>query len=140
MLRRVLTTIRQMTTGTSSLGKVRPTPVRVERPPRLNFPPPNGRYQPEATLSRIPRMEPKHDPRAHDLPLEAPAVPGELVVQNGRLSGTRCPLRAPLTLIGRGEDCDIRVNVDGVAPLHCAISLGPQGASLRNFNREFPTL
>ncbi len=84
-------------------------------------------------------MEPKHDPRAHDSP-EATAVPGELVVQNGRLSGTRCPLRAPLTLIGRGEDCDIRVNVDGVAPLHCAISLGPQGVSLRNFNREFPTL
>jgi pSer/pThr/pTyr-binding forkhead associated (FHA) protein len=84
-------------------------------------------------------MEPKQDPRAHDLSLEALAFPGELVVQNGRLSGTRCPLRAPLTLIGRGEDCDIRVNVDGVGSLHCAISLGPEGACLRRLNRKHET-
>ena len=85
-------------------------------------------------------MEPNRDPRAQDLPGAAPAFPGELVVQNGRLAGRRCPLRAPLTVIGCGENCDIRVNVDGVGSLHCAVSLGPEGASLRNLSRKHRTL
>jgi chromosome segregation ATPase len=63
-----------------------------------------------------------------------------LVVQNGRLAGRRCPLRVPLTVIGCGEHCDIRVNVDGVGSLHCAVSLGPEGVSLRNLSRKHRTL
>lgn len=85
-------------------------------------------------------MEPKHNPRAQDLPQGAVAFPGELVVQNGRLAGRRCPLRAPLTLIGCGENCDIRVNVDGAGALHCAVSLGPEGVSLRHLSRKHRTL
>ncbi len=85
-------------------------------------------------------MEPNHNPRAQELPQEAAAFPGELVVQNGRLAGRRCPLRAPLTLIGCGENCDIRVSVDGVGSLHCAICLGPEGVSLRHLSRKHRTL
>jgi pSer/pThr/pTyr-binding forkhead associated (FHA) protein len=50
-----------------------------------------------------------------------PADNGELIVQNGRQSGTRRPLTLPLTLIGRSAGCDIRLNVDGIEPLHCAL-------------------
>jgi hypothetical protein len=46
---------------------------------------------------------------------------GELIVQNGRMSGTHRPLTLPLTLIGRAAGCDIRLNVDGIESLHCAL-------------------
>jgi hypothetical protein len=61
-----------------------------------------------------------------------PPAAGELVVQNGRLSGTRRPLTLPLTLIGRSDACDVRLNVDGVEPLHCALVHGPDGVVLRD--------
>jgi hypothetical protein len=61
---------------------------------------------------------------------------GELIVQNGRLAGTRRALAAPLTLIGRAEGCDIRLNVDGVEPLHCALVNTPQGLVLRDLGGE----
>ena len=52
----------------------------------------------------------------------APVEPaGELIVQNGRQAGVRRPVRAPLTLIGRAPGCDIRLNVESVHPLHCAL-------------------
>jgi pSer/pThr/pTyr-binding forkhead associated (FHA) protein len=50
-----------------------------------------------------------------------PADTGELIVQNGRLSGTHRPLTLPLTLIGRAAGCDVRLNVDGIEALHCAL-------------------
>jgi hypothetical protein len=55
-----------------------------------------------------------------------------LVVLNGRQNGTRRPLADPLTLIGRAANCEIRLNVDGVQPLHCAILLGSGGYLLRD--------
>jgi pSer/pThr/pTyr-binding forkhead associated (FHA) protein len=61
-----------------------------------------------------------------------PSLPGELVVQNGRSSGARLPLNDPLTLIGQASGCDIRLNVDGVEPFHCAIVLDPAGPILRD--------
>ena len=42
-------------------------------------------------------------------------------MQNGRLSGARRALNDPLTLIGNASSCDIRLSVEGVDPLHCAI-------------------
>jgi pSer/pThr/pTyr-binding forkhead associated (FHA) protein len=64
---------------------------------------------------------------------------GELVVQNGRLSGTRRPL-APLTLIGQAPGCDLRLNVEGVAPLHCVIVQAPAGPVLRDLTEAGTTV
>jgi pSer/pThr/pTyr-binding forkhead associated (FHA) protein len=75
-------------------------------------------------------MEPSHEP----LPDAADPSPpgGELVVQNGRAGGTRRPLNVPMTLIGRSAGCDVRLNADGVEPLHCALVHGPDGLLLRD--------
>ena len=67
-------------------------------------------------------------------PVPATAGPGELVLQNGRQTGARRPLCTPTTFIGRTDDCDIRLNVDGVDPMHCLIVLGPDGVRLRDLN------
>ena len=55
-----------------------------------------------------------------------------LIVQNGRLSGTRRTLTVPLTLVGRKAGCDIRLNVDGVSALHCVLAAGPDGLFVRD--------
>src|SRR5262245_60166779 len=65
---------------------------------------------------------------------------GELVVQNGRQAGARRPLVAPLTLIGRASGCDFRLNVDPVAPHHCALFRGPAGLILRDLGSDSGTL
>ncbi len=66
-----------------------------------------------------------------DLP-PVTASAGELVVQGGRMAGTRRALGSPLTLIGSAPGCDIRLNVEGVAPLQSAIILGPDGPVFRD--------
>jgi pSer/pThr/pTyr-binding forkhead associated (FHA) protein len=63
-----------------------------------------------------------------------PAAQGELVVQNGRLAGTRRALASALTLIGRDPSCEIHLNIEGVKPLHCAIVHGPAGFVLRDLD------
>jgi len=65
-----------------------------------------------------------------------PGPTGELVVQNGRMKGVRRPLVTPLTLIGQAHGCEVRLNVDGVQPLHCAIAHGPQGYVLRDLSSD----
>src|SRR5262245_58348867 len=80
-------------------------------------------------------MEAIHEP--HPL---GDAPPGELIVQNGRLAGTRRPLNVPVTFIGRDAGCDIRLNVDGVAPLHCLLAFGPTGLVLRHLTGDNGTL
>src|SRR5688500_3368426 len=62
----------------------------------------------------------------------APWGTGELVLQNGRLTGARRPLGMPTTFIGQREDCDIRLNVDGVAPLHCMVIVTPTEIEMRD--------
>src|SRR5947209_6107387 len=71
-----------------------------------------------------------------------PAAPpqGELVVQNGRLSGARRPLNVGLTMIGRAEGCDVRLNVEGVSPLHCVLVHTPAGLLVRDLTSESGTL
>jgi hypothetical protein len=61
-----------------------------------------------------------------------PPSPGELIVENGRLAGTRCPLNSPLTLIGQGDGCEIRLNFDGILSVHCVVARGPEGFVLRD--------
>jgi len=65
-----------------------------------------------------------------------PGPTGELVVQNGRMKGVRRPLVTPLTLIGQAQGCEVRLNVEGVQPLHCAIAHSPQGYVLRDLSSD----
>src|SRR5579883_95121 len=68
-----------------------------------------------------------------------PATLGELIVENGRLRGTRRALTSALTLIGRDPSCEFHLNVDGVKPLHCAIVHGPAGFFLRDLGGDAGT-
>src|SRR5882724_11554841 len=71
-----------------------------------------------------------------DPPTPAKPTPatGELIVQVGRQAGTRRPLNAPLTFIGRAPGCDLRLNVEGVSPLHCLIVQSPTGFLVRDLD------
>lgn len=59
---------------------------------------------------------------------------GELILENGRHSGTTRALVAPLTLLGRASHCDIRLNVEGIEPVHCLLTQGPEGWILRDLD------
>jgi pSer/pThr/pTyr-binding forkhead associated (FHA) protein len=65
---------------------------------------------------------------------------GELVIQNGRLKGTRRALGIPLTFIGNAPSSDVRLNVDGVSALHCLIVHGPGGFVLRDLDSDTGTV
>jgi hypothetical protein len=56
-----------------------------------------------------------------------------LIVENGRLNGSRKALGAALTLIGGAEGCDVRLNVEDVFPIHCALVRTSDGLHLRSF-------
>lgn len=71
---------------------------------------------------------------------ESPSTRAELVVQNGRHSGTRKQLGNPLTYIGRARGCDLRLNVEGIEPLHCLLVQCPDGLLLRDLNTAAGTL
>jgi pSer/pThr/pTyr-binding forkhead associated (FHA) protein len=59
-------------------------------------------------------------------------VLGELVVHNGRLAGVRRSLTTRPILIGQGEHCDIRLNVEEVEPLHCLLFHTLEGFRIRD--------
>lgn len=63
-------------------------------------------------------------------PVDQPTA-GELIVRNGKRKGARLPLRHPLTLVGSGDGCDVRLSGEGVVPFHCAITLTADGPTLR---------
>lgn len=70
---------------------------------------------------------------SHDQTVRAEvSAPAELIVQNGRLKGSSKPLVPPLALIGQAAGCDIRLNVEGVRPLHCVLVHTPMGLVLRD--------
>jgi hypothetical protein len=50
------------------------------------------------------------------------------------MAGARRALGDPLTLIGSAPGCDIRLNVDGVAPIQGVILLAPDGPILRDLS------
>jgi chromosome segregation ATPase len=58
---------------------------------------------------------------------------------NGRLGGTRRDLTSPLTLVGRAPECEIRLNVEGVHPFHCALAVTPEGLLVRDFQNSGTT-
>src|SRR5271167_1771522 len=58
-----------------------------------------------------------------------PGSVAALVVQNGRYAGTRRALGSAITVIGRDSGCDIRLDAQGVSPIHCIIAT--VGTSLR---------
>jgi chromosome segregation ATPase len=91
-------------------------------------------------LQRDSRMEQIGDPCPGDQPPRSPCAWGELVVHNGRLSGTRRPLTTPVTTVGRAESCDVRLNVDSIQPFHCVLASGPTGLMVRNLHAEGGTL
>jgi chromosome segregation ATPase len=62
------------------------------------------------------------------------------VICNGRQKGTRRLLSQPLTLIGREAGCDLRLNVEGVGPLHCGLVNGPSGLFLSKLPGDASTL
>ncbi len=70
-----------------------------------------------------------------------PTTPvGELVVLNGRLKGTKRAIGTTVTIIGKAQSSDIRMNVDGIGPLHCLISYSSGEFYLRNLDGEVGTL
>ena len=68
--------------------------------------------------------------------VNASSANAELVVVNGRLNGVRRPLVGPMTLLGRAPACEIRLNVEGIQPLHAALVYGPTGFFLRDLAGE----
>jgi pSer/pThr/pTyr-binding forkhead associated (FHA) protein len=72
-------------------------------------------------------------------PTSTDPSPGELLLLNGRLGGTRQPLAVPLTAIGSQPGCDVRLDVEGVEELHCVIGCGPQGLVLRDLQSQSGT-
>lgn len=66
--------------------------------------------------------------------------PGALVLQNGRQAGARRPLGVCTTFIGRSQGCDIRLNVDGVEPMHCLLVVTDGGVQLRDLDTVHGTL
>src|SRR5262245_3489874 len=77
----------------------------------------------------------------YDTPQSAlPSSAVELIVENGRLAGTRRPLPVPLTVIGRAVGGDIRLDVPGVEQLHCVIVQGLEGVVLRDLGTPTGTL
>jgi predicted component of type VI protein secretion system len=57
---------------------------------------------------------------------------GELIVRNGPDRGVSRSLLVPVTLVGSGEACDLRILDETVRTVHCAISVTPDGPHLRS--------
>src|ERR1700722_15036142 len=68
------------------------------------------------------------------LPRDAAPTVGELVVLNGRQSGTRRALTVPVMYIGRAPGCDVRLNVEGIEAFHCVLASRPGEVMLRDLN------
>jgi hypothetical protein len=79
-------------------------------------------------------MDAPHD--AAPDPAASQPPPGELVLQNGRLSGARRALNAHVTLVGQAPGCDVRLDVQGVCPVHCLVVHSPAGLVVRDLQTE----
>jgi pSer/pThr/pTyr-binding forkhead associated (FHA) protein len=85
-------------------------------------------------------MEASHDTRTADNAALAGGAQVELVVDNGRQQGARRTLSFPVTLIGRHASCDLHLNAEGIAPLHCVLVQGAGGLMLRDLQGKNRTL
>lgn len=68
----------------------------------------------------------------------AEPLAGELIVRNGPDRGVSRSLLVPVTLIGSGESCDLRIHDLTVRPVHCAVSVTPEGPHLRSVGGTTP--
>jgi predicted component of type VI protein secretion system len=71
-------------------------------------------------------------------PPTAEPLAGELIVRNGPDCGVSRSLLVPVTLIGSGEACDLRILDLTVRPVHCAVSVTPEGPHLRSVGGTTP--
>jgi hypothetical protein len=71
-------------------------------------------------------------------PTSAEPLAGELIVRNGPDRGISRSLLVPVTLIGSGEACDLRILDLTVRPVHCAVSVTPEGPHLRSVGGTTP--
>jgi len=65
-------------------------------------------------------------------------IAGELIVRNGPDKGVVRTLLVPVTLVGSGESCDLRILDLLVRPVHCAVSVTPDGPHLRSLGGSTP--
>lgn len=65
-------------------------------------------------------------------------IAGELIVRNGPDKGVVRTLLVPVTLIGSNESCDLRILDLLVRPVHCAVSVTPDGPHLRSVGGSTP--
>lgn len=63
---------------------------------------------------------------------------GELVVRNGPDRGVSRVLLVPVTLVGSGESCDLRILDLTVRPVHCVVAVTPEGPLLRSVGGTTP--
>jgi hypothetical protein len=59
---------------------------------------------------------------------------GSLVVRNGKLRGLKVPVKVPVTVIGHGEACDVRLTGEGVGEWHCCLAVTPAGLAMRSWH------
>ena len=86
---------------------------------------PVGRYDDwtftRSTFAMVRRQPPSTEP-----------LTGELVVRNGPDRGVSRALLVPVTLVGSGESCDLRILDLTVRPVHCVVAVTPEGPLLRD--------
>ena len=63
---------------------------------------------------------------------------GELIVRTGPDRGVSRSLLVPVTLVGSGESCDLRILDLLVRPVHCAVAVTPEGPHLRSVGGTTP--
>src|SRR4051794_41571013 len=68
----------------------------------------------------------------------AEPLAGELIVRNGPDRGVSRSLLVPVTLVGSGENCDLRILDETVRPVHCAVSVTPDGPHLQSVGGVTP--
>jgi hypothetical protein len=70
-----------------------------------------------------------------DVPADPSAIaPAELLARSGQEAGARRPLLAPVTVVGSGPGCDVRLDDPSVQHVHCVIALTPAGPHMRSLD------
>lgn len=80
----------------------------------------------------VPLPPVKQTRMASDSSHSATTLIGELIVRDGPDRGTSRALLVPFTLLGSAEHCDLRILDFLVRPVHCAVSVTPDGPHLRS--------
>lgn len=68
--------------------------------------------------------------------LGSPHKPLALRVRGSRYDGQTVCIEGNKGTIGSGQECDIRLCEDGIAPVHCLILRGEQGAVVRRWSND----